>query len=262
MEIKESLKSSGREDLKKYFRNGQVPSEKHFSTLIDSMINKQDDGFSKDEDNGMILAASLNSGRFFTLYKNIDDLEPFFSVEKDEQQSPSLRLNADVNPGEDENADTNSFFFHAQGSLGLGKRSEKEYRLDVGGFAAMEGRTGTFRRGQLPADGKWHTMIEKLDNCQAFEIMARAGNRGSGRFAILHALALSAFGRSKSKIRKTQAHYGYYWNKINVRWKSNDTHDYELQIKTNSNYGEKAQIYFNICKLWDEESFVPESNFY
>lgn len=259
---KQSLKNSGREDLKKYFSNGKTPTEKHFGTLIDSMINKQDDGFSKDEENGMLLSASHQSGRYFTLYKNIDDLEPFFLIEKDEQQLPSLCINPGVTPGENGDSDSKSFFFHSQGSLGLGKRSSQQYRLDVGGFAAMEGRTGTYQRGRVPANGKWHTIVEKLDNCQALEIVARAGNQGSGRFAILHAFALSTFGKSKSKIRKTSAHFGYFWNKLNVRWKSNSTHDYELQIRTNSFYGENAEIYYNICKLWDEDLFLPEDHFY
>jgi hypothetical protein len=78
----------------------------------------------------------------------------------------------------------------------------------------------------------------------------------------MHALALSAFGRSRSKIRKTSAHYGYFWNKLNLRWKGNSTHDYELQLRTNSNYGDDADIYYQISKLWDDECFLPSTYFY
>jgi len=44
--------------LKDFFKNGTIPNEKHFSFLIDSMINKQDDGFNKDSENGLILSTT------------------------------------------------------------------------------------------------------------------------------------------------------------------------------------------------------------
>ena len=253
-----SIKICNREDLKKFFRNGEIPSENHFHSLIDSTINKQDDGFSKDKERGLVIAAATESDRLLTFYKQMNDLEPFFMIEKDELEPQSLRLRADAV----ENPDEKSFFFSNEGSLGLGKRSEKSYRIDVKGFAAMTGRTGTFRQGKVPADGKWHTIVQNLDNCQAFEVVARTGKKSFGRFAILHAVALSAYGNSRSRIKKTSAHYGYFWNRIRIRWMSHHTHDYHLQIKTGSNYGENIDIYYSVGKLWDDELFLPDEYYY
>ena len=46
-----------REQLKEFFRNGKVPSEKHYSDLINSMVHKVDDGFAKDAINGLRISS-------------------------------------------------------------------------------------------------------------------------------------------------------------------------------------------------------------
>lgn len=255
-----------REDLKRFFRNGEIPTEIHFSHLIDSMINKQDDGFSKDADNGLIIATRGDSKKFVTLYTNIDDLKPFFYIQKDEQEQGGLRIQPARQVSEEE-PDKNSFLFQENGSLGVGTRCDESNKLQVNGFVGMEGRVGTYLQGQVLADGVWHPIIEGLDNCQAFEVIARTGKKGGGKFAILHAYALSAFGNSNSKIRKVSAHFGSFWNgafwnKISIRWKSKSTHNYALEIRTNRNYGHDVFIYFKVTKLWDDEKFLPEEYYY
>lgn len=250
-------KIHSREDLKKFFQNGRIPSENHFSHLIDSMINKQDDGFTKDEENGLIISTRGGSKRFLTLYKNMDDIYPFYHIEKDEQQAAALRFTP-ANGGYEEQEAGNSFFLHENGSLGIGTRISDNYKLQVNGFAGMDGRTGTFIQDQAPADGKWHTIIGGLDNCQGFEIIARTGKKGFGRFALLHAIALSTFGKSSNRIRKVSAYYGSFWNRLGLRWKSASTHDYALQIRTHRNYGHDVMIHFKVTKLWDDEKFLPD----
>lgn len=250
-----------REELKKYFRNGEIPTENHFANLIDSTLNKQDDGFSKDDENGLVISSRGSSKKFVTLYKNIDDLTPFFYIEKDEQEIAALRFTPSGD-NKEEKEEQNSFFFHENGSVGIGTRSNEAYKLQVNGFAGLEGRVGTYVQGQVPADGNWHSIIEGLDNCHAFEIIARTGKKGSGKFAILHAYALSAFGRSHSSIRKVSAHYGSFWNKIKIRWKSNGTHDYALQLRTSRNYGKEVYLYYKVSKLWDDEKFLPNEYYY
>lgn len=250
-----------REDLKKYFRNGEIPTENHFASLIDSMLNKQDDGFAKDDENGLIIAPRGSSAKFVTLYRNVDDLNPFFSMEKDERETAGLRFTPSGENNE-ENEDRQSFFFHVNGSAGIGTRCKEEYKLQVNGFVGLEGRVGTYLQGQVPADGKWHSIIEGLDNCQAFELIARTGKKGFGKFAILHAWALSAFGRSRGSIRKVSARYGSFWNRIGIRWKSKGTHDYALQLRTGRNYGQDVLIYYKVSKLWDDEKFLPPAYYY
>jgi hypothetical protein len=87
--------------------------------------------------------------------------------------------------------------------------------------------------------------------------MAYAGVKGKGKYALLHATAISTFGKSRSKISKTCAYYGFWWNKITLRW-IGETKDFRLQIKTKSNFGEGVKIHFKITKLWDN-SFLEEN---
>lgn len=209
MEPKQNKKVYGREELKQYFRNGRMPSENHFGYLIDSTINKQEDGFSKDEENGLQISALGASKRLLSFYRATDDLEPFFFVEKDEYEYPALRLQPYHTAPDVKEQDNNSFFFHTDGKLGIGKKCDPDFKVDIKGFAAMEGRIGSYKVGTVPADGKWHPVLEELDNCHAFEVVARTGLKHAGRHAMMHAYALSTFGGSRNKIRQSCAYYGF-----------------------------------------------------
>lgn len=261
MAQEENKKLHGRAELKKFFRNGQIPTETHFAYLIDSAIIKLDDGISKDEENGHIIAPIGSSQKLMTFYKNMDRLEPFFYVEKDIQESPSLKFQSGITGDGSQGEEETSFFFHQDGRLGIGKRSQPNIKMDVNGFAASKGRMGTFKSGKVPANGKWQPIAEGLDNCQALEIVARTGKKGSGKFSIMHAIALSAYGRSNCKIRKTCAYFGLFWNKLNLRWRG-DTHNYSLELRTNRNFGQNIDIYYHITQLWDDELFLPEDCYY
>ncbi len=264
MEKKLNKKSHGREELKKFFRNGGIPTENHFGYLIDSVVNKEDDGFAKDEQNGLHVSSLGSSKRLVTFYNSIDELEPIFFLDKHTQDNPGLKLQSATKPEGVQEEDENCFFLQQGGKLGIGKRADPKFKLDVKGWVGMEGRMGTFGSGPgyVPADGKWYPVITGLDNCQAFEIVARAGKRGTGKFAILHAIALSAYGRSNSRIRKTCAHYGFFWNRLSLRWKGS-THNYSLELRSNSNFGEGFRIYYSITRLWDdEEASLPDQYYY
>lgn len=254
-------KTYGRVELKKYFRNGQIPSETHFGYLIDSVIVQQDDGISKDEENGYAISPLGSSDRLITFYNGMDQLEPFFYVDRDNHLSSSLRFTSSTAQPTEKNKDLASTFLHQNGSVGFGKRCSEELRAEFKGIVGSEGRKGTYRNGSVPADGRWHKIADKLDNCQAFEVMARTGKKGSGRFSIMHAIALSAFGKSNGRIRKTRAYFGFFWNKLNLRW-NGTTHNYWLELRSNSNYGNGIDIHYNVSKLWDDELFLSHEEYY
>jgi len=255
----ENKKLHGRAELKKFFRNGQVPTENHFAYLIDSAVIQLDDGISKDEENGHVIAPIGSSEKLITFYKNMDRLEPFFYVEKDLQDSPSLKfLSGTAGANSQEEA---SLFLHQDGRLGVGKRSQAKIKLDVNGFSASKGRIGTYESGIIQANGKWHPIVEGLDNCQALEIVARTGKKGTGKFSIMHAIALSAYGRSNCKIRKTCAYFGLFWNQLSLRW-TGDTHNYSLELRSNRNFGNDVNIYYNVGKLWDDELLLPDDYYH
>lgn len=247
-----AFKNLSREELKKLFRNGKLPSEKDFSELIDSGINKLDDGFVKDNEQGLVIAATGESKRFISFFRRTDDLDPFVVVDRSTEGSEALK----VTPG--------NFFLHTNGSLGIGKAADEKYKLEVAnGFTGMYARSGTYATGKVPADGKWHPIITQLNNCQAFEIVARTGVKHSGRFAMMHAIAVSAFGgrRARNKVKKVCAHHGFFWNKLNIKW-AGQLHDYSLLVRSNSNYGFGVHIYYHVTRLWDDATFLPEDCYY
>jgi hypothetical protein len=246
-----------RADLENLFKDGKIPAEADFKSLIDSMINILDDGFSKTEKNGFeIKLTDQKYQRFISFFKDRNDFNIFFSVEKSEDASCII-----LKPGmpDEDTESATGFYFGKNGSLGIGKKAQYPAGIDVNGFAAMKGRMGTYKPAvqveEALADGKWHTIIPHLDHCNGFEIIARVGIVGTGKFAMMHAIALATFGRAKGRIRKTSSHYGFFWNKLTLRWKANDTHDYSLQIKTRSNYGNGAVISYKITQLWDDKLF-------
>lgn len=244
-----------REQLKEFFRNGKVPSEKHYSDLINSMVHKVDDGFSKDEINGLRISSTEEEKSLISFYKDLNEQDPFFTIGKDELNPTSLTLKPFESAEGAKNENENSFFFHNNGKLGIGTKCDDKFKMEVNGFAGMQGRIGTYNSGKRPADGNWHVILEKLDHCQAFEIMARTGKKGSGRFALMHATALGVYGPKGGKIKRTQTYYGFFWNKLSLRW-TGTTHNYSLELRSNSNYGENVDIHYTITRLWDDFLFL------
>ncbi|QJD96209.1 hypothetical protein HH214_10190 [Mucilaginibacter robiniae] len=246
-----------REQLKKYFRNGQIPSEVHYHELINSMVHKTDDGFSKDQENGLNVYNYKAQKSLLSFYADVNDIHPYYQITKDEDEPSCLKLR----PFSKAENSHNSFFFNVDGSLGVGKKPESNSKIDIDGFAAMQGRIGTYKKGAVRADGKWHAIIEGLDNCHAFEVIARAGKKGTGRFSMMHAIAISAYGPSGSKIQKLRSYFGWFWNKLNLRWRGT-THNFRLEIRTNINYGRDAYVNYNVTQLWNDELFLDKNDIY
>ncbi|MCJ8208330.1 hypothetical protein MUY27_01330 [Mucilaginibacter sp. RS28] len=259
MEQYSTQQNQSRDQLKDYFKNGKVPTEIHYAALINSMVHKTEDGFSKDRENGLKVYNQKANKNLLSFYSDINEIDPYYQIAKDEADPSCLKFQPH-NSLEDD-PDSKSFYFNVQGGLGIGKKAEDHYKLEVAGFAAMEGRIGTFIKDRKPADGKWHTIVEGLDNCNAFEVVARAGKKGTGKFSMMHAIAVSAYGRSGGKIKKVSSCFGFFWNKLNLRWRGT-THDYSLQIRTNTNYGPEAYAYYTLTKLWDDQLFPADRDVY
>ena len=323
----------GREDLKKKFQNGKIPSAIDFSKLIHSTVNKLDDGFIKEDKNGFVFVPSSPDDKILSFRKRISDKNIFFSIQTDPEKKAPTNEDIQTAPGDrsldntgdemidlddeylklipgsdnDQNTDEKSFFFHKNGNLGIGKICKPNLKLEVNGFLSVEGRIGCFesetappqesrdqpisfwsklwnyifakkenkeirearKPGQASADGQWHMIICGLDNCNAFEIIARCGRidryKKNGKFAMLHAIALSSFGMGK--INKTSSYFSptwsflNFWNKIDLKWKGT-THNYSLWIRTNSYYGKDEQIFYRITKLWDDKYFTGKGYYY
>jgi hypothetical protein len=147
-----------------------------------------------------------------------------------------------------------------EGRVGIGTTTPQD-ELDVPGIIRAGGRRGQEAHPQvvngqpdhLVADGKFHALTPDLHGCQAFEVVAGVGLPESGRFALLHAVALNTFNPIwwdnlfglKKRIRHTHAYYLRSVDRLQLRWvpsSDNPTRGhgeqatYQLKIRTRRDY--------------------------
>lgn len=244
-----------RKTLKDKFIEGRMPDAAGFADLIDSTLNMLDDGFEKTRADGFKVT-QLGGGRLLSFYHDIDVQSPLWSIQldlsaernlliTDKQGTPAFALRR--MPDEDgAPADRPSRF-------GLGLNKEKpEHALDVAGTVASWSRIG--RKGELPApaDSEWHDITGTLEGCQAFEIMAGVGKRGSGRYALMHAFAVNTF-NGKSHITYHQAHFSSRCCRIELRWhEAGPNNEYKLQMRVGCSYGDGVWIQYYLTGLWPD----------
>lgn len=242
-----------RETLKSYFRKGQLPTEGNFHDLIDSLINKVDDGMSKTVDDGLMLSPIGESKKLISFYKSIEDKSPEWRVEVS---------SADSNLCFSNKMGETVVSMNEEGRLGV-NTEEPVSELDVNGLVAQKGRIGTAFRGVIPANGTWHKVIEGVNGCNMFEFVAGVGKKKTGKYALLNALAISTFGKSKNKIKKVQAHYGVRSNRIELKW-TGTVYDYNLEMRTRGNYGDNIFIRYHVQNLWHDpfmdECFIEDKS--
>jgi hypothetical protein len=237
-----------RQSLINYFKKGSTPTDKHFSDLIDSTVNIVDDGITRDRKNGFRITSVGNSNRLISFYKDFKQVEPEWSISLQKDKNNSLtfqELNNDP-----------AVVLQSGGNVGIGVQNPKS-KLDIDGIVTSKGRVGSFKKGQVPADGKWQVLIGELREPCALELMVRVdGEKGSGRYALAHVIALNTFGgrMSKGTIKKSSAYYGSYFNRLRFKWVG-DLYNYSLQVKTARHYGldpktgESYPIMFSIGNL-------------
>jgi hypothetical protein len=248
-------KVPGRQKILNHFKNGQIPTEQHYADLVNAMIHKDEDGFSKDDINGFKIYSENTYNRLVSFYENTNATEPFFSIAKDKASPDGIKLQSFIEQSDAETGADTGVFFHTNGNLGIGKKPEEGFKVDVDGFVATNGRIGTYsKKKSIAANGRWDNIAGPLYNAQAFEITARTGIKSTGKMAMIHAIALSVAGKRGGKIHKRHSYIGFFWNKINLRWVGN-ADGYYLQMKTNSNYGPGIEVFYTITQLWDDKLF-------
>lgn len=252
-----------RSTLKNFFRNGSVPSENQFGDLVDSTLNIIDEGFDKSPTEGLKVSQLGDDGKLISFFR--DNLAGnalyFMKVDRDEnlvfgsgQQRNILFRLEETRTGE---------------RLKVGINTEQpEMELDVGGVIRAEGRIGVAGRADkeelnVRANGTWHNITDTLTGCHAFEIMAGAGGRKTeGRYSLMHAIALNAYNptglmfnflNTKKKIKQQTVYFSSRKDKLRLRWLNEGNHNYRLQLKSNSAYGDGIQIKYYITRLWFDE---------
>jgi hypothetical protein len=234
--------------LKNFFVRGKMPTEEHFSDLIDSMLNIVDEGFEKTPKNGLSLAPLDEDGHVISIFQKIEDEESKWSVTLEKSTGNLIIRQFDGNP---------LMVFSQDGKIGIG-RELPQYQLQTTNTIGLHGRAGTYASGEVPADSQWQNVLETDKGCFAFEIIAGCGKQQFGKYALLVATAIHCFG-DHPRISKTQSHYGSRFNKIIIRWRKINGKSV-LQMKTRYDYGYGIMIRYNISSLWDDHNMFKSNN--
>lgn len=251
-----------RESLKQLFRKGKAPSENHFAHLIDSSLNKMEDGIGKTAAEGLQLSPQGAFDQVLSVYERMDLPLPSWQIKLlRENEARGLSFEK-VEKDEDNNPTTTSRLFLAnEGNIGV-HTTQPWAPFHVATTAGLKARVGTHVYGQVPGDGEWHPILSNLSGLQSLEVMTRIeGPPGRGKYAQTHAFALRAFGgkQSKRKIPQTRAYYGFFWNRLELRW-AGSVYDYSLEVRTRQHYGfdedgNQSMIKFHVTNLWDDSLF-------
>lgn len=233
-----------RSSLKALFDNGCRPDGDNFASLIESMVNKVDDGISKDQENGLILSPEGNNSRkLISFYENLQEDNADWVIKLSDGDNPGLSI---AEPAADKPIDR--LLFTKDGKSGINTDAPRT-TFHVNGVLGTDSRVGTFNLSSIPADGQWYDIIIGIDDFSIFEIIAQAGTDKAHRHALLHSHVICRF--NKSKIRSVQSYKAwFFWNKLALRFKGKDDPRI-LQLRSRRDYGPNVTIKFHIVKLWD-----------
>lgn len=253
------MPKKNRETLRTRFSDGAMPSMTDFADLIDSMLNIVDDGIERTISNGLRLRQvkpdqSGPSNKLISFYKDVEMQSAIWSMQLNDKTESLQFYDTDKNRDLEDRialltlAKSRSFENGNTTSAMVGiNKAEPLYTLDVEGTISSVGRIGKKGEKYALADGDWHTIRSNLSGCCAFEIMAGAGKKLSGNYAIMHAFALNAF-NSKGEITYHQSHHSSKCNRIELQWAPTKTPmsdgangEYDLEIRVGCSYYEQKK---------------------
>ena len=251
------MAKKNRSTLKRYFREGALPSADQFGDLIDSSLNTIDEGFDKSAENGFEISLIGEHEKLISFFRNNTSKQAVWAISYDKGRDRLC-----FSKPETEEKQPPALVLDPAGRVGVNNR-DPQWTLDVAGVIGAAGRIGANHDGDktVPADGQWHNITGALSGCQALEVMAGVGNKGTGKYALMQAVAMSTFNPRgfffnflgmKNSIKYQQACYLSRTNKLKLRWYGKGR-EYQLQIRSNCNYGEGINIRYYLTKLWFDE---------
>ena len=106
----------------------------------------------------------------------------------------------------------------------------------------------------LPANGEWQTLLSDLEGISAYEISGYSqGKESHGKYSVIHAIALNSYNGKRGRIKYSTDFYGWrWWIRIRLRWLGTPN-NYDLQIRTRSNYGDNGRIVVSVKNLLNNE---------
>jgi hypothetical protein len=247
-----------REALKGFFRKGQFPTESHFGYLIDSQVNKLDDGFSKTDKDGFKLSPTGQENTVISIFSSATESDPNWQLNLKNDPS-GIGLAFDSYEAKDPPIKNTRLFLAENGHVGIGT-TEPQTLLDVNGITSTKTRIGSLKIGEVDGDGEYKDILSDLNGIQGFEVVAKIeGAPGRGKYAITHAIALGAFSGGTNRIQQTRSYYGWFFNRIDFRWRAVGD-KYALQVRSFQHYGLKPdgtpyKIKYHICSLMDDSIF-------
>lgn len=249
------MAKKNRKTLKHFFKSGSMPREEHFEDLIDSTLNIRDDGFERTPDHGIKISAVGRENKLLSFLSSLESENIEWSLELKDDDTLVLKRNKHENSDHKQDNIASEIFendqdvisFSNDGKVGIGNK-KPDFALDISGTMSSWGRAGKTGEKEVFADGKWHAIIENLNGCNAFEIIAGTGKEKTGKYSLMHAFAVNAF-HDRKKIKYHQAYFLSRCSKIKLRWKGT-RNNYRLEIKTGTSFGEDVVIKYNITQLW------------
>lgn len=254
-----------RPTLRKFFSDGALPSSVHYGDLIESMVNRIDDGFDKTEADGLRLASLGASPALVSFYRGAGASEPTWVVNHGPVPGTLQFRNGRGGPGDPGKAPEGAEPPAPALALARGGRvgvntADPDWRLDVDGVVRMRGRIGApGPAAAVPANGRWHAITAPLSGCHALEVVAGVGGTpGRGRYSLMHAIALNAYNPrnpllnwlfQRRSIRRQTAMFGSYADRLRLRW-SGSRREFRLELRSQSNFGDNAAIRYYVTRLW------------
>lgn len=205
-----------REELKKYFKKGAVPTEEQFAGLIDSVANLVEDGQIMKTATGWAFCpgqgGKLNIG-LYTEEPADETAKPAWTI----SVTPDKKLVVTNEKGETamEVAQDKSILLH--GPLTVGGEVTARAYLVTGGGGMTPGGEDHF----IPADKHWHDLpIEALSEgigSRVYHIYASFHERGTGLCQLTRATALW-LNFMEQRIESPQKHWWGWSGGIRLRW--------------------------------------------
>lgn len=247
-----------RESLKGFFRKGQLPTEVHFDYLIESTVNILDDGFNRTDVDGLQLSTSNKSNNIISILKEPAAEHPSWQISlKNDEAGTGLSLGSIGDEVDGKAPHVSKLFLSDNGNVGI-NTTEPQATLEVAGTTSSKARIGALVGKEL-GDGTWKEILSGQKTPQVLEVVARIdGAKGSGKYALTHAIVLIPYGKSRYRIKQTQAYFRWFWNRIELRCHG-EIQNFSLQIRTRSEYkdsdGSYLNIKYHITQLWDDNFF-------